>query len=62
NTIIENWNGIGVGYLVEAKGQIFKETTFQVYYRKKLKFVSLTGGIVFDENFENAFPMIGIRF
>jgi hypothetical protein len=59
---IENWNGIGLGYLVEAKGQVFQETTFQVYYRKKLKFISLTGGIVFDDNFENAFPMIGVRF
>lgn len=62
NTIIDNWNGIGVGYLIESKGQIFKETTFQVYYRKKLKFVSLIGGFVIDDNFENAFPLIGVRF
>ena len=62
NTIIDNWNGIGFGYLIESKGQVFEETTFQVYYRKKLKFVSLTGGIVFDDNFANAFPTIGVRF
>ena len=62
NTIIDNWNGIGIGYLVESKGQIFEKTTFQVYYRKKLKFVSLMGGVVFDDNFENAFPVIGVRF
>jgi hypothetical protein len=56
-----NWNGLGFGYLVESKGQYFKEATFMVYYRKKLRHLSIMPGIIFSDNLKDAFPVITIR-
>lgn len=59
--IVKNWNGIGFGYLVESKGQYFRETTFILYYRKKLRHFSITPGIIFSDDLKDAFPVISIR-
>ena len=58
---VKNWNGIGLGYLVESKGQYFKEATIIVYYRKKLRHISFMPGIIFSDNLKDAFPVITIR-
>jgi hypothetical protein len=59
--IVKNWNGLGFGYLIESKGQYFKESTFVLYYRKKLRHFSITPGIIFRDDFKDAFQVIPIR-
>ncbi len=58
---LNNWNGLGFGYLVESKGQYFRETTFQLYYRKKMRYFSIVPGLILSDNLKEVFPIISIR-
>ncbi|MBN3584523.1 hypothetical protein JYB64_19180 [Algoriphagus aestuarii] len=57
-------NMIGLGILVnENKSQLFKGTTVQAYYKRKLNNnISLQVGVIATENFKTFYPTIGIRF
>jgi len=61
SNVIKNWNGLGFGYLIESKGQYFEETTFILYYRKKLRHFSIMPGLIFSDNLKDTFPVITIR-
>ena len=56
-----NWNGMGVGYLVEARGRYFSETAMQLYYKRKFRYFSVMPALIFDDNFKDVWPMITIR-
>jgi len=56
-----DFNGIGVGYLVESKGQYFRETTMIFYYKRKFKYFSVMPGIITSDDFKEVFPVISIR-
>ena len=58
---IKNWNGVGVGYLIEARGRYFSEPAMIIYYKRKYRFFSVMPGIVFDDNFKDVWPVISIR-
>ncbi len=58
---IKNWNGLGAGYLIESKGQYFRDATFLVYYRRKFRFFSVMPGIIMADDFKDVFPYISIR-
>jgi hypothetical protein len=58
---MSNWNGVGVGYLIEARGRHFSETTVQIYYKRKFRFLTVMPAIVFDDNLKDVWPMITIR-
>jgi hypothetical protein len=56
-----NWNGLGVSYLVEARGRQFSEPAGMIYYRRKFQHFSLMPGLMLDDNFEDVWPVITIR-
>lgn len=56
-----NWNGGGIGYLVESRGGFFTGTTMQLYYIRKLGPVSVMPAVIFDDSFKDVWPMITIR-
>ena len=56
-----DFNGLGVGYLVESKGQYFKESTMTIYYKRKFKYFSVMPGFVLSDDFKEIFPVISIR-
>lgn len=56
-----DFNGLGVGYLIESKGYYFEESTFMVYYKRRFKAFSVMPGIVISDNFREVFPVISIR-
>jgi hypothetical protein len=58
---IKNWNGIGAGYLVENKGQYFRDPTFFIYYKRKLPYISILPGIMLADGGKDVFPMISIK-
>lgn len=58
---LRNWNGLGVGYLIESRGGYFSETTMMLYYKRKLRLFSITPGLIFDDNFKDVWPVISIR-
>jgi hypothetical protein len=58
---LKNWNGLGVGYLVEARGGMFTETTTVVYYKRRYRFLSVMPGLIFDDNFKDVWPVISVR-
>jgi hypothetical protein len=62
NRTVRNWNGFGVGYLIESKGQYFRETTMMIYYKKRLKHFAIVPGILFADNFKELFPVISVKF
>jgi hypothetical protein len=58
---VNNWNGGGIGYLVEARGRYFSETAMQLYYKRKFRYFSVMPALIFDDNFKDVWPMITIR-
>jgi len=56
-----DFNGLGVGYLVETNGQYFRETTMTVYYKRKFKYFSVMPGLIMADDFKEVFPVITIR-
>lgn len=58
---VSNWNGAGVGYLVEARGRFFSEPAMQIYYKRKFRHFSVMPALIFDDNFKDVWPMITIR-
>lgn len=56
-----NWNGGGIGYLLESRGKFFTGTTMQLYYIRKLGPVSVMPAVIFDDSFKDVWPMITIR-
>jgi len=58
---VKNWNGLGVGYLIEARGAYFKETAMILYVKRKFRYFSVMPGLVFDDNFKDVWPVISIR-
>jgi hypothetical protein len=61
NNSLKNWNGVGVGYLIESRGEYFAEPAMVFYYKRKYRFFSVMPGIVFDDNFKDVWPVISIR-
>ncbi len=57
----KNYNGFGLGYLIESKGQYFREATMMVYYNKKFRYFSVMPGILLADDFKEVFPVISIR-
>lgn len=58
---IKNWNGLGAGYLIESKGQYFRDATVFIYYKRKFRFFSVMPGIMLADDFKDVFPVISIR-
>jgi hypothetical protein len=58
---VDNWNGAGVGYLIEARGQYFSEPAMQIYYKRKFRYFSVMPALIFDDRFKDVWPMITIR-
>ena len=56
-----DYNGLGVGYLVESKGQYFRDATMMVYYKRKFKYFSVMPGFIFAYDWKDIFPVISIR-
>ncbi len=56
-----DFNGLGVGYLIEDKGTYFTYATMMIYYKKKFKFFSVQPGIILENDFQDVFPVISIR-
>ncbi len=56
-----DFNGLGVGYLIEDRGTYFGEATVMIYYKKKFKFFSVQPGIILENDFKDVFPVISIR-
>lgn len=56
-----NWNGGGIGYLVESRGKFFTGTTMQLYYIRRLGPISVMPAVIFDDSFKDVWPMITIR-
>jgi hypothetical protein len=61
NKNVRDYNGLGVGYLVESKGQYFREATMIVYYKRKFKYFSVMPGLIFADDVKDVFPVISIR-
>ena len=61
NRTVKNWNGLGVGYLVESKGQYFQDATMMVYYKRRLKHIAIMPGLVIADDFKEVFPVISIK-
>jgi len=61
NNSLKSWNGVGVGYLVEARGEYITEPAFMIYYKRKFRFFSVMPGIIMDDNFKDVWPVITIR-
>jgi hypothetical protein len=61
NRTVKNWNGIGIGYLIESKGQYFRETTMMVYYKRRLRYFALMPGVIIADDFKEVFPVISIK-
>lgn len=61
NRTVKNWNGLGFGYLVESKGQYFKDATMMVYYKRRLKHIALLPGLIIADDFKEVFPVISIK-
>lgn len=58
---LKSWNGVGIGYMIEARGKYFSEPAVVIYYKRKFRFFSVTPGIIFDDNFKDVWPVISIR-
>ena len=58
---VKSWNGFGVGYLIESKGQYFRDATFNIYYKRKLRYISILPGIMLADDFKDVFPVISIK-
>ncbi len=56
-----DFNGVGIGYLVESRGKYFNEPTFMIYYKRRFKVYSVMPGIVISDDFKDVFPVISIR-
>ncbi len=56
-----DFNGVGVGYLVESRGKYFNEPTFMIYYKRRFKVFSVMPGVVISDDFKEVFPVISIR-
>lgn len=56
-----NWNGLGISYLIEARGRQFSEPAGMIYYRRKFQHFSLMPGLMLDDNFGDVWPVITIR-
>ncbi|MBL0342564.1 MAG: hypothetical protein IPP71_17690 [Bacteroidetes bacterium] len=61
NGSVKNWNGLGIGYLVESKGQYFRDATVFLYYKRKYRYLSIMPGIMLADDFKDVFPVISIR-
>lgn len=61
NNSLKSWNGVGFGYLIEARGGYITEPGFQLYYKRKFRFFSVMPAIIFDDNFKDVWPSITIR-
>ena len=61
NNTHKSWNGIGVGYLIEARGEYITEPAFMIYYKRKFRYFSVMPGIIFDDNFKDVWPTVTIR-
>jgi len=57
----KDFNGIGVGYLVESKGQYFREATVMAYYKRKFRYFSIMPGFILADELKDIFPVISIR-
>lgn len=58
---VSNWNGGGIGYLIETRGRFFSEPAMQLYYKRKFRYFSVMPALIFDDNFKDVWPMITIR-
>ena len=57
----KNFNGLGVGYLIETKGQYFRNTTMMFYYKRRHGLFSVMPGIICTDDFKEVFPAITLR-
>ena len=57
----KNMNGLGVGYLIETKGQYFNNTTMIFYYKRRQGLFSVMPGIICTDDFKEVFPAITVR-
>ena len=57
----DHWNGIGLSYLIEARGRVFSEPAGMIYYRRKFKNFSLMPGLILDDQAKDVWPVITIR-
>jgi len=58
---LKNWNGLGIGYMIESRGNYFRDPTMLFYYKRKIGIISVTPGLIFDDSFKDVWPVISIR-
>ena len=61
NAAPQDWNGMGIGYLIGKSGDYFTSSTAKVYYISKFKHITIMPEIIFTNDFKTIFPGVTIR-
>src|ERR1035437_1610558 len=59
----KDWNGIGIGYLIDKNGDCFHGSTAKLYFIHSFKrHITVLPEIIFTNDFNTIFPGVTIRF